>query len=155
MPLSDEDFYLKYAPEMQRLAVALVGPSDGEDVFSTSFMKVLGTRVWPRLDDDERVRYLCRTVTNEAKRWGARRGRQHQRYAILAARRTVPAEIDVDDAVWQAIAQLSTRQRAVVYLTYYEDLDTSQVANRLGISKGSVFQHLNRARNTLEKLLNA
>lgn len=135
------------------MAVALVGPSDGEDIMSTAFAKVLGSRTWPRLNDDEKARYLCRSVANEAKRWGAKRSRRHQREALLAARRTVAPEYDVDESVWNAIVSLSTRQRAVVYLTYYEDLNTSQVAQRLGISVGSVFQHLSRARRTLEKNL--
>lgn len=153
MALSDEDFYRKHGPAMRRMAVALVGPSDGEDIMSTAYARVLGARTWASLNDEEKVRYLCRAVTNEARRWGAKRTRQYKRDALLAAQHTVSPEYQVDDTVWNAIANLTTRQRAVVYLTYYEDLKTSQVADRLGISVGSVFQHLNRARRTLEKNL--
>ena len=55
------------------------------------------------------------------------------------------------DETWTAVASLSLRQRATVFLTYWEDLDTRTVANVLGISEGSVYQHLNRARATLRR----
>ncbi len=153
MPLTDEELFRKHAPGLRRLAIALVGPAEGDDIFASAITRVLGSRTWHRLDDDARVRYLCRTITNEARRWGSRNSRQHRRDAILAARRTVAPEMDVDDSVWEAIATLSARQRAVVFLTYYDDLDTSEVANRLGISPGSVYQHLHRARRALERRL--
>jgi DNA-directed RNA polymerase specialized sigma24 family protein len=57
--------------------------------------------------------------------------------------------------VRQAVARLSMRQRAVVVLTYWADLAPPAVAERLGISEGSVRRHLARARARLREVLDA
>jgi RNA polymerase sigma factor (sigma-70 family) len=57
--------------------------------------------------------------------------------------------------VREAVAGLSVRQRAVVVLTYWADLDPRAVAERLGISEGSVRRHLARARARLREVLDA
>ena len=45
----------------------------------------------------------------------------------------------VDGAdVRQALAQLPPRQRAVMVLRYYEDLSEEQIAESLGIARGTV-----------------
>lgn len=56
-----------------------------------------------------------------------------------------------DPDTWEAVVALSVRQRAVVFLTYWEDLDGPAVAEALGISLGSVHRHLHRARETLRR----
>jgi RNA polymerase sigma-70 factor (ECF subfamily) len=60
-----------------------------------------------------------------------------------------PEDIDV----LRAVGQLSLQQRAVVFLTYWEDLTPGAVAERLGVSEGSVKRHLARARKRLGELL--
>ena len=55
--------------------------------------------------------------------------------------------------VWDAVKGLSPRQRAVVFLTYWQDLDVATVANLLDQSEGSVKQHLARARAHLRRKL--
>ena len=52
-----------------------------------------------------------------------------------------------------AVARLSSRQRACVYLTYWEDLSPPMVADRLGIGEGTVKQYLARARAKLREVL--
>ena len=55
--------------------------------------------------------------------------------------------------VLAAVRELSLRQRAVVVLTYWDDLTPQLVASRLGISEGSVRRHLARARSRLRGML--
>ncbi len=62
-------------------------------------------------------------------------------------------ELLADPTVRQAVGRLSVMQRAVVYLTYWEDLTSPVVAERLGVSEGTVKRHLARARNQLRKVL--
>jgi RNA polymerase sigma factor (sigma-70 family) len=52
----------------------------------------------------------------------------------------------VDDrlALHQAMARLSPRQRAAVYLRFSEDMSEQAVAEMLGCSVGSVKQHTSR-----------
>ncbi len=80
------------------------------------------------------------------------RSRRHER------ERTVPAviaqgELLRDPAVVAAVAQLSVRQRAAVFLTYWEDLGTVEVARRMGVSEGAVKRHLARGRSVLREVL--
>jgi RNA polymerase sigma factor (sigma-70 family) len=51
------------------------------------------------------------------------------------------------------VQRLSLRQRAVVFLTYWEDLGPASVAELLGISEGAVRRHLARARARLKEVL--
>ena len=60
---------------------------------------------------------------------------------------------EVRPEVLAAVRQLSPRQRAVVVLTYWEDLAPDEVASILGTSQGSVKQHLARARSKLRRVL--
>jgi RNA polymerase sigma factor (sigma-70 family) len=60
---------------------------------------------------------------------------------------------DLRPDVIQAVLRLSSRQRACVYLTYWEDLTPTDVAERLGIGEGTVKKYLARARSTLREML--
>jgi RNA polymerase sigma factor (sigma-70 family) len=59
----------------------------------------------------------------------------------------------VDIEVLDAVERLSVQQRAAVYLTYWEDLAPHVVADRMGVSIGTVKRHLARARKRLGELL--
>jgi RNA polymerase sigma factor (sigma-70 family) len=49
------------------------------------------------------------------------------------------------DAMWQLVATLPPRQRAVLVLRYYEDLDDTTIAEILGCSPVTVRTHAMRA----------
>jgi RNA polymerase sigma factor (sigma-70 family) len=55
--------------------------------------------------------------------------------------------------VLEAVSRLSLRQRAVIVLTYWNDLDPASVAGLLRISEGAVRSHLARARALLKEYL--
>jgi RNA polymerase sigma factor (sigma-70 family) len=61
------------------------------------------------------------------------------------------AAIDIE--VLDAVVRLSVQQRAAVFLTYWEDLSPDVVAERMGVSPGTVKRHLARARKRLGELL--
>jgi RNA polymerase sigma-70 factor (ECF subfamily) len=52
-----------------------------------------------------------------------------------------------------AVAGLTSQQRAVVFLTYWDDLDPRSVAALLGVSEGTVRKQLSRARGRLREVL--
>ncbi|MFI9590529.1 SigE family RNA polymerase sigma factor [Nonomuraea sp. NPDC052265] len=54
-----------------------------------------------------------------------------------------------DAALWAALQELPRRQRAVVVLRYYEDLPDQEIAEILGVSRGTVRSQAARA---LDKL---
>jgi RNA polymerase sigma factor (sigma-70 family) len=55
--------------------------------------------------------------------------------------------------VLEAMAKLSMRQRAVVFLTYWSDLQPGRIGEMLEIGEGSVRRHLARGRAKLRELL--
>ena len=65
-----------------------------------------------------------------------------------------PAEAGVRrDAVLTALQQLPTRQREVLVLRYYLDLDEAGIAAALGISRGAVKSHASRGAAALRERL--
>jgi RNA polymerase sigma factor (sigma-70 family) len=62
-------------------------------------------------------------------------------------------DVEVRPEVLEAMGGLSAQQRAAVVLSYWEDLTPSEVAERLGISEGSVRRHLARGRAKLREVL--
>lgn len=59
--------------------------------------------------------------------------------------------VDDRDALRRALATLSPRQRAVVYLRYAEDLPEREVAELLGCSVGAVKTHASRGLEALRR----
>lgn len=152
--VDDAALYERVAPELIRFATALVGRVDAPDVLSGAIVKALATPAWPAVTD--RRAYLYRSVYNEAQTWLRRAGRR----PVLEARaaRATPDRWELPALrpdVRDAVAALSVRQRAVIVLTYWADLDPRSIAERLGISEGSVRRHLARARARLREVLDA
>lgn len=59
------------------------------------------------------------------------------------------------DGLVEALRQLSPNQRAAVVLRFVMDLDTDEVAHRMGTATPTVRVHLHRARKRLRELLGA
>jgi RNA polymerase sigma factor (sigma-70 family) len=145
-----QQLWLTHAAELTRYATLLVGPHDAADIVAAAFLRASvqiagGTVTQPRA-------YLFRAVTNEAHDQRRRQANRWRRDLLAVAAATVGApETQVD--VRRAVAALSVRQRAVVYLAYWVDLSERSIAETLGLSLGSVRRHLIRARAHLRKAL--
>ena len=71
-----------------------------------------------------------------------------------APRRTVPdhaTHVVNSDDLWRALATLSARERVVLVLRYYQDLDDQTIADVLGIKPSSVRATASRALASLRK----
>jgi RNA polymerase sigma factor (sigma-70 family) len=148
---SDAEIYGKYADELVRFATVLVGPDNAADVVSASVISAFRAPAWSDVTNPRA--YLYRAVLNES-RMTARRDARRVRYEQRAAPRdVVEAAPTPRPEVFAAVAALSPRQRAVVYLTYWEDLDPGAAAALIGISDGAVRRHLARARKNLRGVL--
>ena len=146
----DAEFLEKHADELTRFATAVVGPSEAPDVVSGAFLHCVVSGRWPTVSD--RRAYLYRALLNEAlaTRRSLTRRRQRDSHAILAE----PVSDDTPSyEVLDAVRRLSVRQRAVVVLTYWQDLGPASVAGLLGVSEGAVRRHLARARAHLKEYL--
>ena len=149
---SDEETYRRHSAELMRFATALVGPSEAADVLSDAFVQVLSSPAWPTVRD--RRAYLFRAVLNAARASGRSRARRAAREAKAARLAwTQDAGTSTVADFIAVLGQLSERQRAVVFLTYWEELTPQRVAGLSGISEGSVRRHLARGRSTLREVL--
>ncbi len=153
----DEEMYRKHSEELTRFATGLVGPHDAPDVVTDACLRVFRSPAWGKVENPRA--YLYQSVLNQSRshhRSAVRRQVKEQEAALLAAPTssvvTMPG-LDLD--VLRVLDQLSLRQRAVVFLTYWEDLDPAAIARRLGISTGSVKRHLARGRAKLRELIDA
>lgn len=148
--MDPEEVYRKHADELVRFATGLVGPFDAQDVVSEACLRAFASDRWREVRDPRA--YLYRAVLNRAR--SERRSLQRRR--LREERTAQPESVAVTEPdldVLEAVSQLSLRQRAVVMLTYWEDLPPHEVAERLGISEGSVRRHLARARQRLREWL--
>src|SRR5438874_7734906 len=146
----DAEAYKRHADELVRFATTLVGPSDARDIVATGVLSAMTSPRWRSVQDPRA--YLYRSVLNaarQARRSGQRRRRREER----AARPDVVESAERDLDVLRAVSRLSLRQRAVVYLAYWEDLAPQDVAEVLGISEGAARRHLARARARLREMI--
>lgn len=94
---------------------------------------------------------LSHFLSARRRRWSAERP-----HAVLPEPPALPdlAAVHADgDAVRRALRGLSPRQRAVVALTYYDDLPQAEIAVMLGCSRASVATHLSRGLAALRDAL--
>lgn len=152
---TDQATYMANRDALIRFASTVVGPADAEDVVIDGVVSAMRSPRWRSVEN--RRAYLYQSVLNAGRthlRSTRRRRRREERAHRLGnhSPQAMP-ETDRHPELVAAVIRLSARQRAVVYLTYWEDLDERAVAERLGISVGSVRTHLHRARNHLEVAL--
>jgi len=150
--LSDGELYRKHADDLTRFATGLVGPADAADVVSEAVLGWLASPRWA-LVRDKRA-YLYRAVYYEATSFHRTSNRRRSREERTASRDRVDVP-DVRPEVLAAVSRLSVQQRAVIVLTYWDDLDPPAIAALLGISDGAVRRHLARARSRLKEILDA
>jgi DNA-directed RNA polymerase specialized sigma24 family protein len=136
-----EDFYRTNLAELRRVATAIAGDRElGCDAVQEAFARAVRKR-----------RSFRGTGTLEAWVWrivvnAARDARRKERPVPLEPssnghRPTIPLDL------------LTERQREIVFLHYYADLDYAAIADALGISPGTVGATLNAARRTLRAAL--
>ena len=152
-----ERLYAAHYRRLVRLSVLLVrDPETAEEVVQDSFVAMHGR--WRSLDDPGKaLAYLRQTVVNRSRSVLRHRGVQHRVAPVLEA--DIRRSVDETSAgvrrhvVLAALQQLPTRQREVLALRYYLDLDEATIADVMGISRGAVKSHASRGAATLRSLL--
>jgi RNA polymerase sigma-70 factor (sigma-E family) len=149
--LSFEDFVGARADALMRYAYVLTGdPHDAADLLQESLVRVRAA--WPRVVDKREPEGYVRTTMARLHISIWRRRRRERLMAVLPERSYLDDALgraDGDGGLWEALTALPRKQRAVLVLRYYESLSDAEIADVLGISRGTVRSQASRA---LEKL---
>lgn len=57
------------------------------------------------------------------------------------------------DDTWQQVLKLPNKYKTAIYLYYYEDYTTDEIANILGVKDSTIRSRLSRARKRLKIIL--
>jgi RNA polymerase sigma factor (sigma-70 family) len=144
-----ETVYRREFRRFVRVAAAVAGDDErGRDAVQEAFALALRhRRSFGRRGPLEA--WLWRTTVNCALR--AHRSREDAA-EVVTSTNGVPAE---EHEVRAAIALLPERQRLVLFLRYYADLDYAAIGDALGIAPGTVGATLNAAHARLREPLEA
>ena len=146
-----EQVYRSRLPELWRVAAAVSGSREAApDLVQEAFVRAV-RGIDSFRGDGPLEAWLWRIVVNVA------RNAHREPETVTLSQEQLPVE-DISSADDQAelataMSQLSERQRLVVFLRYYADLDYSTIAEVLTISSGTVGATLTSARAALARAL--
>ncbi|MFI5912814.1 sigma-70 family RNA polymerase sigma factor [Dactylosporangium sp. NPDC051541] len=137
-----EDFYRRSRDQCLRAVFATTGDrSLAEDLVAEGFARAWAS--WSKVSRHPApAAWVVRTALNLRISWWRRYRRE---VALDGHDRSLPVDEGADQALLAAVRRLPRRQREVVVLRIWLDLDTKTVATVLGISAATVGVHLSRA----------
>jgi len=151
-------FTRTHRTDLVRMATILTAgdPASAEDLVQTTLTRLY--LAWPRVRRAESRLAYARTSLTHVFVDETRRAHR-RREAVMAdpsrAERPVPVGLDFGerDAVHAAVRDLAPRQRAVVVLRHWLDLDVTETARILGVSPGTVKSQNSKALVHLRRAL--
>jgi RNA polymerase sigma factor (sigma-70 family) len=145
------EIYERHYVRFLRVAEAIVGDVDlARDSVQDAFVRLIRRRQSFR-GEGSVDGWVWRTVVNTARnvqRDTAARGAIDPSVEPLATNGHVP-----DERLRALLASLPERQRLVLFLRYYADLDYRAIAEALDIQPGTVGATLNHAHSALRQML--
>lgn len=145
--------YQRRYPTFVRVAEAIVGDPDlAHDVVQDAFARAIRSRFDFR-GEGSLDGWVWRTVVNTAR--NARRDRSSAHLMLEEAAAEVESANGrpADPQVRALVAALPERQRLVLFLRYYADLDYRQIAEALAIETGTVGATLSHAHAAIRRAL--
>jgi RNA polymerase sigma factor (sigma-70 family) len=146
--------------DVARLAHALAGPIDGDDVAQQAWIQALAA--YPRLRTATNLRGWLLTITSrcamDVHRSRGRRAVPAQDVAAIgevSGRALVdgPEGDRPDESLWKHVSNLPERQRHAVVLRYVVDLDHAGIAKALGTTPGMSRRLVSDGIATLRKVI--
>ncbi len=143
-------FYLSARDDCLRIVYASVGDRDAaEELVAEAFARAWAR--WSTVSSHPAPRaWIVRTALNQRISWWRKSRREHL-VADLPETQGPKGGDGVDHDLVRALRRLPLRQREVVALRVFLDLDTQTTANVLGIASGTVTAHLARATASLKE----
>lgn len=142
-----EPLFRSYKDDVYRLALSYTKSiQEAEDVCQTVFLKLMEQK---EIAQGKERAWLMQVTANQC------------RNLLRSAwwKRTVPIEetlpvvnLQYTDT-WEKIMTLPPKYRVMIYLHYYEELSTKEMAQLLHISQSTVTTRLSRARQMLKNAL--
>jgi RNA polymerase sigma factor (sigma-70 family) len=147
-----EAVYRAQLPRFRRVAAAVAGDRElARDAVQDAFASAVRNRRDFRADGPLEA-WLWRTVVNAAVT--VRRTRSHDSpLSGSEPARSNGRGDDTADGIRAAVAGLPERQRLVLFLRYYADLDYVTIGRVTGLAPGTVGATLSAARKSLRRLL--
>ena len=140
----------RYRDMIYRVALHWCGhPQEAEDAAQETLLKLCTTH--RRFVDEEHLKsWLIRVTINQCKSW--RRAPWHTRRLPLEEVPDTPVfDNPAQRELYDAVLSLPQAYRIVLYLFYYEDMPTKEIAAVLHISQNAVTTRLTRAREALRR----
>ncbi|WP_430497378.1 SigE family RNA polymerase sigma factor [Micromonospora trifolii] len=143
-----EEYAFARTSALVRLARLLTGDEHrAEDLVQEVLARAYAR--WGRISRTDRPdAYVRRMLVNTHNSWWRRRSSQEISVAAVLDRAgevDEAAGVAERDALWRLVCDLPARQRTVIVLRYYEDLDDTSIAEILACSTGTVRTHARRA----------
>ena len=143
----------RYQNMVYGLALAKTGsPADADDVFQEVFLAYFQSGKTFR-DEEHRKAWLLRTTINQCRRITSSTWRK--KTAPLSERVDQPVMFQEpeENLVWEAVQALDEAYRLPIYLFYFQELSTAEIAKTLSIRPGTVRMRLSRGREQLREVL--
>ncbi len=143
----------RYQNTVYGLALARTGSrADADDVFQEVFLAYFQSGKTFR-DEEHRKAWLLRTTINQSRRVTSSSWRQ--KTVPLSEREDVPVQFQdpEENEVWTALKSLAEDYRLPLYLFYFQELSTQEIAKALAIRPGAVRMRLTRGREQLRDKL--
>lgn len=149
-----EEYASARGQDLVRLGFTVSGDYQrAEDLAQIALMQAF--RAWRRVRRaDDPHNYVRRILVNSYLSMTRRRSFSEAPAAELDIDRTVPdpaTGIVNSDDLWRALATLSARERVVLVLRYYQDMDDRTIADVLGIKPSTVRATASRALASLRR----
>ncbi len=113
--------------------------ASAEDLVQTALLRT--ALRWKHIRSDNPVAYVKTAMARQQINLATRLLRRERTVEVVPDRVSgvdATGAIDERTAMWQALARLPPRQRAVLVLRYYEQLSEKEIADVLGCSLGTV-----------------
>lgn len=151
--MTRDEFTEFYAGNKDRCLRAVIAygmaPDRAEEAVAEAF-----ARAWSRWRSVRRVdsprAWIVRTAINADISWWRKRRRET---AVPETPEQLPRDDSNFDDLLEAVRRLPPRQRQVVALRYFLDLDTETTGHELGIARGTVSATLHQALKNLRQRL--
>lgn len=143
----------RYQNMVYGLALAKTGShADADDVFQEVFLALFQSGQRFR-DEEHRKAWLLRTTVNISRRVTTSSWRRKTVPLSEREDTPVPFREQSENLVWEAVQKLEEMYRLPIYLFYFQELSTAEIAKALSLRPGTVRMRLSRGRDMLRDML--